>query len=174
MSQSTFSDDELFGEAAAEIRADVERHLADAKRELPTADDVWETDAENVLGVLNGLRSALDVGEAETHLRQAKKWYTIGERADAFDDAEDLRDAIDSVEELLETVTDAKEEVAGLTSTVPALRGSLEEAHEEADAAESAGAEDEAADEAADDEDEESADAEDESDESDESDEDDD
>jgi hypothetical protein len=73
MSQTTLGDDELFGEAAAEMRDDVEKHLAATRAELPDADEIWETDADNVLGVLNGLRSALDVGEAEEHLRQAKK-----------------------------------------------------------------------------------------------------
>jgi len=64
MSQSTFDDDDLFGEAAAETRAEVEEHLAAAREELPDPDAVWETDADNVLGVLNGLKSALDVGDA--------------------------------------------------------------------------------------------------------------
>ena len=73
MSQSTLNDDELFGEAASEMREDVEESLAEAWDELPDPDDVWETDADNVLGVLNGLRSALDVGDAEEHLRDAKK-----------------------------------------------------------------------------------------------------
>ena len=38
MSQTTFSDDELFGEAAAEMRDDVEEHLAAARAELPALD----------------------------------------------------------------------------------------------------------------------------------------
>jgi hypothetical protein len=128
MSQSTL-DDDLFGEAAAEMREDVEEHLEAAREELPDADDVWETDAENVLGVLNGLRSALDVGDAEEELRQAKKWYTMGVRADAFEDADDLEDEIEAAEELLELVVDANEQVSSLTATIPELRGALEEAH---------------------------------------------
>ncbi|MFB6219679.1 MAG: DUF5790 family protein, partial [Halobacteriaceae archaeon] len=89
MSQATLDDDDLFGEAASEMRADVEEHLAAAREELPEADDVWEIEAENALGALNALRSALDAGAAADHLRDAKKWYTMGERADAFDDADD-------------------------------------------------------------------------------------
>ena len=95
MSQSTLDDEDLFGEAAEEMRTDVEEHLAGARDELPDPDDVWHTDADNVLGVLNALRSELDVGEAREHLRQAKKWYTMGERADAFDDPEDLAAGIE-------------------------------------------------------------------------------
>jgi hypothetical protein len=129
MSQSTL-DDDLFGEAAAEMRDDVEDHLDAARAELPDSDDVWETDADNVLGVLNGLRSALDVGDAEEELRQAKKWYTMGVRADAFEDADDLEADIEAVEELLELVVDANEQVSALTSTIPELRGALEDAHE--------------------------------------------
>ncbi|WP_224447797.1 DUF5790 family protein [Haloprofundus salilacus] len=134
MSQSKLGDDELFGEAAAEMREDVEEHLAAARETLPEGDDIWETEADNVLGVLNGLRSALDTGDAEDHLRQAKKWYTIGERADAFEDADDLAEAIEEVEELLEQITEAHENVSELASTVPQLRGALDEAHEETDA----------------------------------------
>ena len=65
--QSTLADDDLFGEAAAS---------------LPDADAVWDVEADNVLGVLNTLRSALDVGDAADHLRQAKKTFIVGRRAD--------------------------------------------------------------------------------------------
>jgi len=139
MSQSTLADDDLFGEAATEMRADVENSLADARGALPDADAVWEIDADNTLGVLNGLKTALDVGDAAEHLRDAKKWYTMGERADAFEDAEDLESEIEEIEALLETVEDAHEDVADLTSTIPELRGALEDA---AAAAEDAGVDD--------------------------------
>jgi len=134
MTQSTLDDDELFGEAANEMRADVEESLAAAREQLPGAEDVWEIDADNTLGVLNGLRSALDVGEAEDHLRDAKKWYTMGERADAFDDAADLDDDIEAVEEMLTDVVEAREQVGDLTSTIPQLRSALEEATADTDA----------------------------------------
>ncbi|MXV63415.1 hypothetical protein GS429_15360 [Natronorubrum sp. JWXQ-INN-674] len=129
MSQATFGDDEeLFGEAANEMREDVESSLEDAWDALPAADDVWETDADNVLGVLNGLNSTLDAGDAEAHLRDAKKWFTMGQRADAFEDADDLEDEIAELEETIEDISEAGEQVGELTSTVPALRGSLEAA----------------------------------------------
>lgn len=128
MSQSTLNDDELFGEAASEMREDVEDSLAEAWDELPDPDDVWETDADNVLGVLNGLRSALDVGDAEEHLRDAKKWFTMGERADAFDDADDLEAELEDLEGVIEDIAAAGEQVGELTSTVPGLRSTLEEA----------------------------------------------
>ena len=130
MSQATFDDDELFGEAAAETRADVEHHLSAAREALPTADAVWDTDADNILGVLNGLKSALDTGEADDHLRQAKKWYTLGERADAFEDADDLAAEIETIEELLETINAVHDDVGELTGTVPGLRSSLQDAHD--------------------------------------------
>jgi hypothetical protein len=133
MSQTTLGDDELFGEAAAEMRDDVEEHLAAARAELPDADDVWETEADNVLGVLNGLRSALDVGEADDHLRQAKKWYTMGERADAFEDGDDLAAAIEELETLVETIQTAHGDVSDLTNAVPELRGELEDVADDED-----------------------------------------
>lgn len=135
MGQATFDDDDLFGEAADDMRSDVESSLAAAREQLPEADDVWETDADNVLGVLNGLKSALDTGDAEDHLREAKKWFTVGQRADAFEDADDLEAQIESVEDLLEELNEAREEVGDLTSLLPQLKGSLEDVHEELEAA---------------------------------------
>jgi hypothetical protein len=126
MSQATLDDDELFGEAASEMREDVEASLDSARAALPDADDVWEVDADNTLGALNGLRSALDVGDAEDHLRDAKKWYTMGERADAFEDAADLAEAIEEVETLVDDIVAAREQVSDLTSTIPELRGALQ------------------------------------------------
>ncbi|WP_331235055.1 DUF5790 family protein [Natronorarus salvus] len=128
MSQSTLDDDDLFGEAASEMRADVEESLSAAREELPDADSIWKTEAENVLGVLNGLKSALDVGEAADRLREAKKWFVIGQRADAFEDASDLEEEIEEVEALIGEIESARESVSELTSTVPGLKGSLEEA----------------------------------------------
>ncbi|MFT4890155.1 MAG: hypothetical protein ACI9YT_001068, partial [Halobacteriales archaeon] len=83
-------------------------------------------------GVLNGLRSALDVGDAEEHLRDAKKWYTMGERADAFDDAADLEAEIEAIEDIVADVESAEEQVGELTATIPELRSALEEVHVEA------------------------------------------
>jgi len=131
MSQATLDDDELFDEAASDIREDVESSLDEAREALPAADAIWETDADNTLGVLNGLKSALEVGDAEDALRDAKKWYTMGERADAFEDADDLAAAIAEVEELIADVEDAHEAVGDLTSTIPAIRSALEDATED-------------------------------------------
>ncbi|GAB7009870.1 DUF5790 family protein [Halorubrum trueperi] len=133
MSQSTFDDDDLFGEAAAETRAEVEEHLAAARAELPDPDAVWETDADNVLGALNGLKSALDAGDAMDSVRSAKKAYVLGERADAFEDADDLKAEIEELESLVGDIESAAEAVASLTGTVPAIRGALQDAAEEGD-----------------------------------------
>ncbi|SFS66112.1 DUF5790 family protein [Halostagnicola kamekurae] len=133
MSQASLDDDELFGEAATEMRDDVEASLADAWDALPDADDVWESDADNVLGALNGLKSALDAGDAEDHLRDAKKWFTMGQRADAFDDADDLEEEIEELEATIDDISEAGEQVGELTSTIPALRSTLESADESDD-----------------------------------------
>jgi len=127
-SQSTLADDDLFGEAAAEMREEVESHLDDARASLPDPADVWEVEADNVLGVLNSLKSALDVGDAEAHLRQAKKTFIVGQRAEAFDDPDSLEEEIDAIEELLASVDDAEALVGDLTGTVPQLRSQLQEA----------------------------------------------
>jgi hypothetical protein len=132
-SQTTLADDDLFGEAAEEMRSEVEEHLDAARASVPDADAVWNTEAQNVLGVLNGLKSALGVGDAEDHLRQAKKTFIVGRRADAFDDPDDLEAQIESVRELLENVAEAGELVGELTSVMPQLRGQLQEAAETED-----------------------------------------
>lgn len=130
MSQTTLDDDDLFSEAASEMRADVESSLDQATAALPDPDALWDIESENTLGVLNGLRSALDVEEATEHLRDAKKWYTMGEQADAFEGGEDLAADIERVEELLGDVEAAHDQVADLTSTVPELKNALEDATE--------------------------------------------
>ncbi|MFB6152106.1 MAG: DUF5790 family protein [Haloarculaceae archaeon] len=127
MSQATLDDDELFEDAASEMREDVEASLEKARGELPAAADVWDVESDNTLGVLNALRSALDAEDARAHLRDAKKWYTMGERADAFDDADDLAAEIESVEAVLDDLGDAHEQVSDLASTVPGIRSALEE-----------------------------------------------
>jgi hypothetical protein len=130
MTQVTLDDDDLFEDAASEMREDVEESLAAAQSALPDADAIWDVDAENTLGVLNALRSAFDAADAQAHLRDAKKWYTMGDRADAFDDAEDLAAEIAALEDLLADVEAAHEEVSDLASTVPQLRTTLAEFEE--------------------------------------------
>ncbi|MFB6104094.1 MAG: DUF5790 family protein [Halobacteriaceae archaeon] len=127
MSQTTLDDDELFGEAAEEVRADVEEALAAARAELPDAEAVWAVDGENTLGVLNGLRSKLEVEGVETHLRDAKKWYTMGERANAFEDGDDLATEIEALEATLDDLEETRELVGELTGQLPALREALSE-----------------------------------------------
>jgi hypothetical protein len=134
MSQATLDDDDLFDEAAAEMREDVETSLAAAKSSLPAPDDVWEAEADNTLGVLNGLKGALDVGDAEEHLRDGKKWFAIGREADAFEDAADLEAEIEALEATLSRIADAHEQVGELTATIPELRGALEDAEPGGDA----------------------------------------
>ena len=133
MSQAALDNDELFDEAASEMREDVESSLADAKAALPESDDIWDADADNSLGVLNGLKGALDTGDAEDHLRSAKKQFVVGKKADAFDDADDLEADIAELEGLLESIVEAHDQVSDLTATIPELRGTLEDAHEDAD-----------------------------------------
>jgi hypothetical protein len=127
MAQATLDDDELFSEAASEMREDVETSLEQARDALPETDDIWDVDSENTLGVLNTLGSALDTADATDHLRDAKKWYAVGKEANAFDDADDLEAEIEELAELCTDIEDAHEAVNGLTSTVPRLKEALED-----------------------------------------------
>ena len=142
MSQSSFEDDDLFGEAADEIRDDVEADLAAAREALPESDAIWTVEADNTLGVLNSLGQALDTGDAAERLRDAKKWYAMGERADAFDDADDLATEIEDLETILKDIGTAHEHANELSSTVPELRGALDDAGKVADGADDADATD--------------------------------
>lgn len=125
MSQTTL-DDELFDEAAGELEADVEAALEDARAALPPADELWTVEADNVLGVLNGLRGHLTAEDAGEQLREARKWYEMGRRADAFDDG-DLGAEIEAVEELFDELEAAKEQVSELAGTLPEVKTALEE-----------------------------------------------
>ncbi|RJT03830.1 DUF5790 family protein [Halococcus sp. IIIV-5B] len=128
MSQSTFEDDDLFDEAADDIRSDVEERLDAVANALPDGDAIWSVEADNTLGVLNSLRSALDVDDAAEDLREAKKWYAMGKRAEVFEDSDDLEARIETLDSVLTDVEEAHEQASGLASTVPELRGALDEA----------------------------------------------
>ena len=130
MSQTTL-DDELFDEAAGELEADVEAALEEARDALPDPDALWAVEADNALGVLNGLRAALAAEDASEHLREARKWYEMGRRAEAFEDGE-LAEEIEAVESLFEQLAEAREQVSSLAGTLPEVKAALE-ALEDAD-----------------------------------------
>ena len=129
MSQATFDEDDLFDEAADDIRADVDEHLDAAEGALPDGEAIWAAEAENTLGVLNSLRSALDTGDAAGHLRDAKKSYMMGERADVFADDDEFGARIAALEDVMGDVEAAHEHASELASTVPELRGALDDLH---------------------------------------------
>lgn len=127
MAQTTLDDDDLFSEAASEMRADVESSLDQAREALPEVEAFWGIEADNTLAFLNTLNSALDPGEARAHLRDAKKWYTLGQEAGAFEDGDDLAAEINHLEALLADIEATGESAGELASTVPELKASLEE-----------------------------------------------
>lgn len=127
MSQASLDDDELFADAASEMRADVEEALEEARDALPEPEEFFEVDADNVVGALNGLKGGLDASDAVEHLRDAKKWFTMGQRADAFNDADDLEADIAELEDLITDVETANKQVTDLAATVPSLRERLDD-----------------------------------------------
>lgn len=126
MSQSTLTDDELFGEAASELRSDVEEGLEAARSALPDSEAMWSVESDNVLGVMNALRSTLEVEAAREDLRDAKKWYVIGTRADVFEDGDDLAAEIEDLEALFEDIEGVRERLRDLASTLPEIRSRLQ------------------------------------------------
>ncbi|MFB6112254.1 MAG: DUF5790 family protein [Halobacteriaceae archaeon] len=127
MSQSTLDDDELFGEAADEVRADVEAALDRAREALPAPAAIWEVEGDNALGMVNTLKSAMAAEEVEEHLRDAKKWHTMGERAGAFEDGDDLAAEIEAIEGVLADLEEAQSMLTELAGTLPELRKQLDE-----------------------------------------------
>ena len=127
MAQSTLEDDELFDEASDELREDVEDALEDAHDALPEADDIFEVEGDNIVGVLNSLKSELDAGEAEESLREAKKWFGVGRKADVFDEefVDETEQDIEELEETLGSLGDAEESATELTDTVAGLKSVL-------------------------------------------------
>jgi len=127
MAQSTLDDDELFDEASEEMRDDVEDALKEAREALPEADDILDVEGDNIIGVLNSLKSGLDAGEAEDALREAKKWFNIGKEANAFDDefTDEAEEDIAEIEEALGALDDAEESATDLTDAVASLKDTL-------------------------------------------------
>ena len=127
MAQSTLEDDELFDEASNEMREDVEDALEDAHDALPEADDIFDVEGDNIIGVLNSLKSELDAGEAEDSLREAKKWRCIGRKADVFDEeyVDETEDELEELEEALTSLSDAEETATELTDTLASLKSVL-------------------------------------------------
>lgn len=126
MGQATLDEDDLFGEAASELEEDVRDGMDRAREALPTADAIWTAEADNVLGVLNGLRTALDAEGATAGLRDARKWFTIGERAGAFESDGELASELQDLESTIAAIDRAEQDVAGLVSKLPDLREQLD------------------------------------------------
>lgn len=127
MAQSTLEDDELFDEASDEMREDVEEALEEARDALPDADDVLDVEGDNIIGVLNSLKSGLDAGDAEDALREAKKWFGIGRKADVFDDefVGETEEELEQLEEALGSLADAEESATELTDSLASLKSVL-------------------------------------------------
>lgn len=127
MPQSVPTDDELLEEAASEMRTDVESSLEQAQAALPDPDAFWNRDAENTLALLNQLTAEFEAEDAHAHLRDAKKWYTMGVQADAFANPDSLETEITELEATLTTVETAREQADNLAKILPQLKTTLEQ-----------------------------------------------
>lgn len=127
MAQSTLDDDALFDEASDELREDVATAVDDAREALPDDDALLAVEGDNLVGVLNAFKQRLDSEEAHDALREAKKWYETGDRAESFDDdfAEEAGADIDDLVAVVEAVEDAEEAATQLTDAVATLKERL-------------------------------------------------
>lgn len=125
MGQATLDEDDLFGEAADELEADVRKGIDAASAALPDADTIWAANADNILGVLNGLKGSLDTGDARESLRDAQKWFTIGQRAGAFEQDGELATELEALNETITAIESAEERVSELINTLPELKQQL-------------------------------------------------
>lgn len=125
-SQTKLDDDDLFTEASDEMRSDITEALDDAREALPETDSLLEIEGENnnLIGVLNGLKSDLDAEKASESLAEAKKWFEMGRRADAFDGdfVEETQGRIEDLHEAVEAVETAEESATQLTDSVASLK----------------------------------------------------
>lgn len=126
MSQATFDDDELFDEASDDLRTKIEEAVTDAETALPSVETVWEPDGDNLLGQLNGVKAALEMGEARDRAREAKKWLQVAKRSGAIDEDDDLVDRVESVWAAIELAAAVESDVTSLTASLPELRQTLE------------------------------------------------
>ncbi|WP_302083350.1 DUF5790 family protein [Salinibaculum rarum] len=127
MPDEEFDSEALFDEASQDVREKVENNLADAREAIPEANEIWEVDTDNILGVLNGLKNTLDIDGAAEAVSEAKKWYVIGDRADAFPDGEDLEAEIRDVQQVVDDLNEIYEQTSELTSSLPKARTEVDE-----------------------------------------------
>ena len=127
MSQVTLDDDDLFEEASDELKRDVEEAIQDARDALPDGDALLEVDADNLVGALNAFKADLDTDAARDALREAKKWFETGRRADGFDDdfAEEAGADIDDLVAIVDAAEDAEAAATDLTDAVAQLKKRL-------------------------------------------------
>lgn len=129
---TTFTDDELFGEAADEVKSDVDDCLARAIDEIPAEEAVRAVD-DTCFVDLDSLITTLNIDAVGTAIRDARKWFTIGKRAGTFNDdyitkteaaiatfeeTVDVLREIETVNKLVEEgeITKAREKLATLES----------------------------------------------------------
>lgn len=116
MPQSTFDEDELFDEAAEELHQEVEAALEQARGEVPEADAMIETDADNVIEMLTAVSATVSSVDIAIKLEDAKKRFAIGRRADAFDEG-----FVDEVESELAALQEAVEVLQSIEDTATEL-----------------------------------------------------
>lgn len=107
-------------EAAAEMQQDVEEALDQAQEAVPDADILVDVEADTLVGVLNAVTSTVSVTEIETDLQDAQKQFTIGRRADAFDDTfvEETEAELTALQKTVATVQTMEDSAAELTEAV--------------------------------------------------------
>lgn len=122
------TDEPLFAEATEEIQNDIVESLNEVENKLPESDQIWKVEGSNVVGTLNSLQAVLDVSSVEESYREARKWFVVGVKADAFDDEteQDLENQLDQVGSLLVQAGEIRDIVGDLTPMLPELRDSLD------------------------------------------------
>ncbi len=127
MEQMKLDSDDLFSEASEEIKDDVEEAIEDAKDSLPDIDEIMEVEGENIIGVLNGLKSDLSVDNGVEPIREARKWFEMGKRAESFDDEyiEEKQEELDDLIEIFDLIEKAEDNATDLTDSLANLKKHL-------------------------------------------------
>lgn len=130
MCECTMTDDSdvLFTEASEELEEDIRDELDEAEEKLPDADDVWNPEGENIIGVLNQLQSSVNNDDVVDHVKEARKSFLLGDNADAFseDDADEFETRINRVVTAVDQLGDVHSAVDELIPVLPGVKESLD------------------------------------------------
>ncbi|MFB6282936.1 MAG: DUF5790 family protein [Halobacteria archaeon] len=127
MSQTSFDEDQLFDEAADEIKQEIESSLENAEETLPEGEEFIEVEGNNLIGILNSFKTRIGSEKPGKQLREAKKSLEIGKRSEALNDeyVEKTEEKIGTLAEIQSGIEEAEARATELTDAVVDVKNKL-------------------------------------------------